>query len=441
MTQDLLERLERSNPVPDDPGAPPIETVLARIEASSRRPLWNPPAWRSALLPVLGATAALGVVVVALLLAGHGPPPSPPASPVSAGLPGVVFASGAYLDPGHEIVSVAQCSPCQTSGPGQVEHYWTLVSRDGGDSWRTAKTPPGTDVGGVEQFNTAAAAFDHHSDVWAIGSHRTHSGGLAFDALVSPDGGLRWSRARVPVPGYVGGVSVAGGETWATSGGYCQGTRCVAAQVLRGPSSGSILESVSAAPWPASSALQVVAGDAHTAYVTVTAGRQPRRTLVTHNGGRSWTQLGSPCMTTAADGVLRSTGPDVIWELCPLPGGAGSEIDSSANGGEFWHRGYAPRRWGGVKDLEPTSSREAWLVTDGGIVAVTGDRGLTWRKVWSAGDYHPRAHLPIVSPQPHGGASVFATQTSGGLTRVVEYRAHAAGGPWTARFVPVASQR
>jgi hypothetical protein len=177
------------------------------------------------------------------------------------------------------------------------------------------------------------------------------------------------------------------------------------------------------------------------AYVTVTAGRQPRQTLVTHNRGRSWAQLGSPCMTTAADGVLRSTGSDVIWELCALPDGAGTETNWSSNGGEFWDRGYTPRSWGGVKDLEPASGREAWVVTDGGIVAVTEDGGLTWRKVWSAGDYHPQAHPPIVSAHPQGGASVFATQTSGGLTRVVEYRTHSPGGRWTISDVPVLSQR
>jgi hypothetical protein len=440
MTDDVLERLRRANPVPGDPGVPSLETVLAQIEAAPPRQQRNLPVWRSALLPTLGAVAALAVVVFALAFAGHGAPPKPASARVM-GLPGVVFASGAYFAPGHEIVSVAQCSPCETSGPGQVEHYWTLVSGNGGGSWREAKVPPGTDVGGVEQFNTTAAAFGSHNDVWAIGSPRMRSGGLAFDALVSRDGGVRWSQAHVPIPGYVGGVSVAGGETWATSGGFCRGKRCAGAQVLRGPSSGSTLVTVSAAPWSASSALQVAAGDADTAYVTVTAGRQPRRTLVTHNGGRSWTQLGSPCMTTAADGVLRSAGRDVIWELCPLPGGAGSEIDSSVNGGEFWHRGYPPRSWGGIKDLEPASGREAWVVTDNGVVGVTVDRGLTWHKVWSAGNYSPRAHLPIVSPQSGAAASVFATQTSGGLTRVVEYRTHDAGRSWAVRYVPVPSQK
>lgn len=440
MTDDVLERLRRSNPVPSDSGAPPIETVLAHIATAPRRAPANPWAWRSALLPTLGALAALAVVVFALVFAGHGPRQSKPASPRVAGLTGVVFASGAYVAPGHEIVSVAQCSPCETSGPGQVEHYWTLVSRDGGGRWSLAKVPPGTDVGGVEQFNTTAAAFDSHNDVWATGSRRTRSGGLAFDALVSPDGGLHWSRAHVPAPGYVGGVSVAGGETWATSGGFCQDKRCAGARVLRGLSSGSTLVTVSAAPWPASSALQVAAGDADTAYVTVTAGRQPRRTLVTRDGGRSWTQLPSPCMTTAADGVLRSAGHDVVWELCPLPGRAGTETDSST-GGYHWFRGYFPRNWGGVKDLVPVSARAAWAVTDGGLVAVTADRGFTWHRVWSAGDYSPRAHLPIVSPQSGTAASVFATQTSGGRTRVVEYRTHNAGGSWTVSYVPVPRQK
>jgi hypothetical protein len=300
--------------------------------------------------------------------------------------------------------------------------------------------PRSTDLGGVEQFNTESAQFDQHGDVWAIGTRRTRSGGFAFDALVSPDGGLRWSRAHDSIPGFVSDLSVGGGETWATSGGYCQGKECVGAQVLRGPSSGSILQRVSSAPWSASSALQVAAGDADTAYLTVTANRQARRTLVTRDGGRSWTQLPSPCMTTVADGVLRAAARDAVWELCPLPGAAGTEVDSST-GGYHWFRGYVPRAWRGIKDLVPVSARAAWVVTDGGLVAVTDDHGFSWHKVWSAGSYSPRPRLPIVSPQSGAAASIFATQTSGGLTRVVEYRTHDAGGSWTVSYVPVPSRK
>jgi hypothetical protein len=440
MTENVMERLERANPVPDDPGAPPIETVLARIEAAPRRPRLTPPAWRSAVLPTLGAAAALAVVVVALVFAGHGPRPATPASPHAGGLPGVVSASGAYIGPGHEIVSIAQCAPCQTSGPGQVEHYWTLVSSDGGGSWREARTPPGTDVGAAAEYNSIPAQFDEHGNGWAIGARRTRSGAFAFDALVSPDGGLRWSRAHVPVPGFVSGLSIAGGETWATSGGNCRGGECAGAEVLRGPVSGSILQRVPTLPWPASSALQVAAEDANTAYATVTANRQARRTLVTHDGGSHWTQLPSPCMTTVPDGLLRSAGHGAVWELCPLPGRAGTEIDSST-GGRYWFRGYFPRNWGGIKDIEPVSARSVWAVTDNGVVGVSNDHGFTWHRVWSAGSYSPRPHLAIVSPRSGAAASVFATQTFGRLTRVVEYRTHDAGATWTVSYVPVPSQK
>jgi hypothetical protein len=439
MTQNAMERLERANPVPDDPGAPPIETALARIEAAPRRPRLTPPAWRSAVLPTLGTAAALAVVAVALVFAGHGARRSTPASTRAGGLPGVVSASAAYFEPGHEIVSIAQCSPCQTNGAGQVEHYWTLVSNDGGGSWREARTPPGTDVGAAAEYNPVAAQFDQHGDVWAVGSRRTRSGGFAFDALVSRDSGLRWSRARVPIPGLGGDISVAGNAVWVTAGGYCESRGCARAEVLHGSSSG-FLRRAASAPWSGSSALQVAAEDANTAYLTVTANQQARRTLVTHDGGGHWTQLPSPCMTTVPDGVLRSAGHGAVWELCPLPGRTGTEIDSST-GGRFWFRGYFPRNWGGIKDIEPVSARSVWAVTDNGVVGVSNDHGFTWHKVWSAGSYSPRPHQAIVSPQSGRAASVFATQTFGRLTRVVEYRTHDAGATWTVSYVPVPSQK
>ena len=198
------------------------------------------------------------------------------------------------------------------------------MSRDGGGTWTRAHTPPGTDVGGVEQFNTDAAYSSITretcgrsvvADFGPGGSPSTRSS--ARTAACAGRGPMS------PFPGFVercvgGGRRGVGRPPAATARANALApSSCAGRRRARSSSN------VPRAPWPASSALQVAAGDADTAYVTVTAHQQARRTLVTHNAGRSWTQLPSPCMTTAADGVLRSAGRDVIWELCPLPGTRG----------------------------------------------------------------------------------------------------------------------
>ncbi|MFZ0042057.1 MAG: hypothetical protein WAK93_12180, partial [Solirubrobacteraceae bacterium] len=70
MPDDVLERLRRANPVPDDLPAPPLEPLLDRLEVTPARP----PARR--LGGVVGLSLAVAVVVlvggVALVTAGHG---------------------------------------------------------------------------------------------------------------------------------------------------------------------------------------------------------------------------------------------------------------------------------------------------------------------------------------------------------------------------------
>ncbi len=97
MTEDVLERLRRANPLPNDVEPPPIELVLERVAAEGlgepRRPR---PRWRAGLVPALGALTAVAVVAVALVFAGHqAPRPHSAAHGSAPGLPGVVFAGAA----------------------------------------------------------------------------------------------------------------------------------------------------------------------------------------------------------------------------------------------------------------------------------------------------------------------------------------------------------
>lgn len=443
MTQELLERLKGANPVPDDPGAPPIETVLARIESAGPHRRWVGPDWRPGLLPALGAVAAIAVVVVALALAGHRASPSKPASPTpahGAGLPGVVAAGGSFAPGGLGIITLNQCHPCQTSGPGQVEHNWVISTGDGGRTWHTVRT--GFALGtGVLTIGSPVASG---RDVWATGISRVGLGPQRFDFYVSHDGGASWRRARIPEPGFAGSVSISDGVVWATSGGTCIGRHCAGAEVLRGSAAGHALtpvgrtfEPTGGAAWSVSSALQVAAGGAGTAYLQVITARQAERTLVTHDAGRHWTEPTPQCQTVGApDGLLRAIGDAVLWQLCPLPGSAGQEINVSTDGGRSWFSSVV-RAWGGIKDLQPVSGRDAWVVTDAGTVLLTNDGGHSWHEVWSADWFGPRPRLPVVSPLSGREAMVTATQTFGRRTRVIVYRVVANGRGPTWQYVPL----
>jgi photosystem II stability/assembly factor-like uncharacterized protein len=390
------------------------------------------------LLPTLGTLTTLAVVALALVLAGHRAPPTHPGTGAkSNGLLGVVTATGSFTSDGRGVVSLAQCWPCRANPHGgeQVEHYLTLATTDGGRSWRRAQVPPGLDVASAGQFNLGSAQFDANGDVWAVSSYKTRTGMLAFAAAVSPNGGLRWTRAHGPVPGFIGSVSVAGNQAWATSGGYCRGRLCAGAEIFLGPASSSILGRIQSEPWPASSLLRITAASRDSAYVQVFTKSQGTRTLATRDGGRSWQQLASFCPNTGPDLIFRASGPRSIWAVCPVAG-ASSLLERSGDGGQHWRRYRIPAH-GGIENLMPVSADAAWAISDSGYVTVSDDGGAHWRTVWSAGDYRPRAHLPTISPAGATRATITATQTSGGRTRVILYRTHDGGRTWQRSVVPL----
>jgi photosystem II stability/assembly factor-like uncharacterized protein len=431
MSDDILERLRHSNPVPGDPGAPPIEPVLKRLGAGS--PAALAPRWRGGMLPALGALAALAVVAVALVLAGHGARRATPGSGARpAGLRGAVFATGSFVASGRGVVSVAQCYPCRAgTRAGQVMHYRLETTRDGGRSWQAGHVPAGVDIASAEQFNLGAAQLDRSGDVWAMSSRSTHTG-LVFDLTVSHDGGLSWRLARTPVRGFITSLSMAGGEAWATSGGGCHGGQCAGALVFRGPATGSSLRLAPTGPWDAAATLSVTAGDARTAYVGVVAKDQPDRLLVTRNGGLSWRELGSPCPTSSPDTIVRAAGPHSVWAVCPQPGPR-AVLERSDDGGLHWHSYPMPDYR--VENLAPVSRRAAWSISDHGVLIRTSDGGAHWQRVWSAGDYSPRLNLPVVSAATRSSARIVAMQTSGAGTRVMVLRTTNGGASWRSSWV------
>jgi photosystem II stability/assembly factor-like uncharacterized protein len=438
MTEDVLERLRRGNPVPGDPGAPPIELILARLQEQPDPTRPQRPGRarrRGGLVPLLGVLTTVAVVAIALALAGHRAPRLAPGSgPGTRGLAGVIFAGGSFAADGRGVISINQCHPCGGASPGapQVEHDWTLSTPNGGRSWRTLPTAWGL---GTSLFNAPTAHFSGTADAWAIGTHRVGQGPMLLDPFVSHDGGRTWHRAAIPTPGFMGALSVAGSTVWATSGGTCRGSDCAGAEVLRASTAGSSLTAVPTAAWDRRVGLSIAAGDAATAYVQVFAGHQTVRTLVTRDGGRSWQPLRAVCPTSAPDLILRAAGPASLWELCPVAGPT-TVLERSDDGGRHWHRYRIPAH-GGIANLIAVSRYDAWAVSDTGSVTRTADGGASWQTVWSAGNYHPRAHLPTLSPVTAARATITATQTAGGRTRVVVYRTHDGGASWQTSYVPL----
>src|ERR1700744_3990202 len=160
MTVDPLEWLSARNPAPQDSTAPPLDSILARIEHEGARPgrrrIGLP------LVPAFAVAATLAVVAAVVVLAaaplGRTPPRVPPAgrtaptlpsvpSPGSlmprGGMPGLLSIAGATSSsPDHAQIDFSQCQPCYRGGDGRgSETYdWRGETSHGGGAREGPRT-------------------------------------------------------------------------------------------------------------------------------------------------------------------------------------------------------------------------------------------------------------------------------------------------------------
>lgn len=425
---DALQRLRAANPVPADPGAPPIEDVRARIATDQPVPA-NRPRWRwrvGAVAPVLGALAVAAVVAgVVLVIHVRSQPATSPAAPVG-GMRGTVtpYASGLDGDIGW-----TWFTRCLGKCDGFSEHLssWLATSTDGGTTWTVAQRrrlliPP---VSGSGQ------------NLWASLTAEQGDGAT----VVTHDGGLHWQAVDVPRSPNPYSVSVAGGEAWAVGSG-CSGI-CGDA-ILHGPASGSHLSPTAASPG-ARGELQIIAVSATSAYLYVMLGGGHPKAWVTTDGGRSWLSTAPGC----ASETVAGSGTGAIWRSC-RPSDSHSAFGISTDAGRHWVYRRASFSTG---ILDPSSARIAWAQTYEGATMRTTNGGRSWQTVFGPLSPYDADHKSLSEDLAHKATlsvqsartateTIPVTHTQDGVTRTnfVVYRTTDGGGQWQRAPVPLPSR-
>ena len=283
MNDAALDRLRAVNPIPTDPGAPPIEEVRTRIAAGEPVPAqrtwrrWSP----GAVAPALGAIAVAAVVAGVVVTIHVSSRPASAPTP-AGGMLGQLdpFASGLDGDSGW--VWFTRCTSC-AGHPGRTSD-WLATTSDGGRSWTTQRTH--------ELLIPPASGADH--DLWASALGNDAAGLGGGGVIVTHDGGRRWQLAHATPSPNPYSVSVARGEVWAVGDGCrggCEGS------VLRGRSTGSTLSRTPRTPPTDKRVRQIVAVSATSAYLYV-----PRSAAVRRRGS-------SRTPGVAGAGSPRAVGP------------------------------------------------------------------------------------------------------------------------------------
>lgn len=428
MTDAALDRLRAVNPIPTDPGAPPIEGVRARIAASEPGPA--PRAARRRVTRTLGASlGAFAVVAVAAVVAGvvllvhvGAHPKSLATVPTfTSGMRGTVSVSAAGLDGDVGYIWFERCTGCHGAHPGNVS-YWLARTNDRGRSWTVTKRPELALGDGSGSGISAWAA--------TVGDD---PGGLTGGGIVvSHDRGGSWNVVHTAPSPNPYSVSVAGGQVWAVGDG-CPGV--CGGGILRGAVSGSRLTATPTTPRVGRRAVQIVALGTTSAYLYVPLGSGPAEAWVTDDAGRSWQRVAPGCPADAVSGG----GSGAIWRSC-RPHSGRSTIGISTDGGRRWAYHTA-----GVSTgiLYPESSRTAWAQTRTGATIRTTDGARRWRTVWTPpSNVNPRLGTLSVQSGAAATETIPVTHTWGGVkrTNLILYRTADGGNHWQRTPVPLPSR-
>lgn len=473
MTDELLDRVRASNPIPEGSTAPPFSAVIEHVRAAGTGA--GDGVWAGAgdgaragarvrrptrlLAPALTVASALIVAAVSIVIlqshharathAGRSgkraraiPARTTPTVP-KTGMSGLVDLWGAeFTSSGTGVISIQQCLRCRGGDPTAHASYrdWLLRSTDGGRTWTRAPRP----------YNLQQPELVGN-DGWAGGlqSMGARGGGIAR-YYRTRDGGRSWTIAPADAPNGGGGVvSVAGGEVWAVGLGLRVG-------VLHARLGSSRLVATTAQPIGGDPTnVSVLAAGPHTAYVY--NGAAPWQRFVTHDDGRTWQHLAAACPRHEHATLLGASG-DTVWANCLTRVWKSTGLARSGDGGRHWQLVSSPST--NVLRIEQVSARAAWLTTFTGTAFHTSDGGATWQEAWSP--TNPRqasipAHVPRVGPAINAIPPIFVAQSASTATVVTEvtrgrvgqeakatnlalYRTTNGGQTWQASVVPLSKR-
>jgi hypothetical protein len=471
MNRWAIDQLRDVNPHPRTLPAPPIQTVLDRLEERSgpgaggsrsrRRPAG------ALAFPLLTSVVAIGVLVIVLISVhtGHARHNAGPNGLGAAGHPTHVTPSGSLAAPRHGmrgsvysfnatalapngggIVSLQQCLGCKSDGnqtPNSQTFDWLLSTNRAG---------MGTLVRTRYQLVYPQLSGPNG---WASGTQSNgHGTGGTAEFYVSRDAGRHWSVAPSAAPNYGDAqLSLGFGEVWSV------GQPGTATVVLHAPAAGSRLLATAVQPthgmWPNA---QVAAAGPGTAYLY--NGDAPGQMYLTRDDGHSWQHGARPCPARSLGKLTNVAFGNSVWVVCdripprsaPRPRNAHLVLSRSTDGGQRWTDLPTPFNAGYSPILSPVSASVLWAQASGGVLRSTNG-GMTWRTVWSfvhsqvpglRGSYLPGTYPGDVIAQGPETATVQVSLlhgrpgSAGAYTNLVRYRTNDGGRTWKAKVVSLA---
>jgi photosystem II stability/assembly factor-like uncharacterized protein len=130
------------------------------------------------------------------------------------------------------------------------------------------------------------------------------------------------------------------------------------------------------------------------AWILSWIGGAPSNLVVTHDGGASWKELASPCVSSF-ETAMAALDANHVWVLCGGDHGMGLQEKSlfvSGDGGNHWDLTASASINGGstlpisgyVAGLSLTSSQVGWMGLAQGTLYRSGDGGQAWKPVLSS---------------------------------------------------------
>jgi hypothetical protein len=469
MNRSAIDQLRDVNPHPRTLPAPPIHTVLDRLqerpgpdagrpgpEASRPRPRSRRRRPAALALPLLTSAVTIGVLVLVLttLHARHAKRgadrrPTHVTTSNSAvaprrGMHGSVssFNATALSPDGGGIVSLQQCLGCKGDGnqtPGSRVSDWLLVT-DRAGTGTLAKTP----------YELSSPQLSGQNG-WASG---TESSGNTAEFFVSHDTGQHWSVAPSAAPNYGDQqLSLGFGEVWSV------GQPGKATVVLHAPASSSRLLATAAQPthgmWPNA---QVAAAGPGMAYLY--NGNAPRQMYLTRDDGRGWQLVTRPCPAGAHGELTNTAVGNAVWVVCyrepprnaPARRDAHLTLSRSTDGGRHWTALPTPFSAQFTPIVSPVSASVLWAQTGDGAVLRSTNGGATWHTVWSLAQQVAglrTSHLPgtypgdLMAQSPQTATMQLSLVhgrpgTPAAYTNLVRYRTTDGGRTWKATVVSLA---
>jgi photosystem II stability/assembly factor-like uncharacterized protein len=270
---------------------------------------------------------------------------------------------------------------CDSSGLCSPSVYTT---GDGGRTWSPLTQPVSLLPTATPAPQGPAAPAKDVAQVRFLDAQR----GWAFDPgfFATTDGGRSWSDLNPP--GEINALEVAGGTAWALQRHCTDLTQCSFSVLAYGGAPGA-WQSLSVQPQVLGNEVKMARPTASDAWVISWIGGAPSNLVTTHDGGGSWKELASPCVSSF-ETAIAALDASRVWILCGGDHAMGLQEKSlflSGDGGVHWDLVASASVSGGstlpisgyVAALWPVSSQVGWIGLAEGTLYRTANGGQAWK--------------------------------------------------------------